>query len=170
MRCITIQDKEVLKILIEKKEYYTDRKPKHENLIEPYEFAKKIYEFRHMPIFLVPEDGIATFVGATLENSVAITLDIPDELIRRQFYYEWTDLIYFIENPEEFEDVFDTDKYPSVEEYGKEILLNPIGDGYIETQLMVERLSVDWLIGIDYEPQVVFDKFEERRQKYVYTT
>ena len=58
----------------------------------------------------------------------------------------------------------------NVTTFGKEILLNPIGDGYIETQLMVERLSVDWLIGIDYEPQVVFDKFEERRQKYVYTT
>ena len=170
MQCTTIQNEKVLKMLIDNGEYYTDKKPMAENLIEPYEFAKKIYGFEHTPIFLVPSDGLATCIGATLENSIAITLDIPDEFIKEHYYYEWTDLVYFMENPEEFEEVFDTDVYPTVEDYGKEILLNPIGDGNLERQIMVEKISIDWVKAIETDTEAVFNRYEERRQNCVHTS
>lgn len=87
MKCYTIQSKEVLNTLKKNGIYYTDKLPEENNLSVAYKFAKEVYGFNHIPIFLVPNTGIPiTVFGCKTENSIGLELDIPDKYIKIQDY------------------------------------------------------------------------------------
>lgn len=142
MRCITIQNKEVYNILKQTGTYRASLKRVFSlNLKEPYQLMMKEYNWTSAPIFLVPEGYNAEFCGAKFKNGIAIELDIPDELIKVQCYYNWSDLIYFLENPNDFEENI------PMEEWIKEILnidINKITDEAV--QVTVEYLKKEWII------------------------
>lgn len=144
MKCITIQNKEVYNILKQKGIYKASIEKISKNLKEPYQLMMKEYKWTSVPIFLAPEGYYVEFSGAKFnENSIAIELDIPDELIKVQCYYDWSDLIYFLENPNDFEEDI------SMKEWAKGILntdINKITDEVL--QVTVEYLKADWIINV----------------------
>lgn len=101
MKLVTIQNKIVLKILQDWKPYFA-RPTKRDNLIEPYKLMMKHYGWQDTPIFGCVEGRRAEFYGATFgEDSVALILEVPDDEVKLQCYYWWTDLIFFTNHPDE---------------------------------------------------------------------
>lgn len=151
MKCYTIQDKSILNILMVKKIYYTYRLPRDDNLKTAYEFAKNIYNFKSTPIFLVPANGVPiTVYGCTLNNSIGLELNIPDKYLKIQDYYNWVDIIYFLdkENRDEFYSVYNLNLYSNPEDMAKDVLLNSKISIERENQLMVEYLKYEWIVNI----------------------
>lgn len=108
MRAITVQHKDVLKQLLTSGSYKADMdNVKYDNLKNAYEFMMQAYGYRTCPIFLAPVGEKVEFYGASFdEDHVAIEFDIPEDRIRIQKYYDWTDFVYFLEYQDEF--------YPSI--------------------------------------------------------
>lgn len=144
MKVITIQHRQVLHML------QTEGcvKVKHtgdNHILKAYEFMRREYNWETSPIFLAPIGYRVNLYGAHLEDSVCLVLDIPDELIKLQKYYTWTDFIYFLRHPEELQESYD---YKSVEELGKHALFDEVNKITDCTQATVEYLSKDWLVGV----------------------
>lgn len=102
---ITIQHKAVVSLLSSGKDYYAQFKNvKGKNLIEPYKIMMKHYGWCSVPIFCAVPDKQSHFIGANTINSMAIILHIPEtdeDLVKYQSYYDWSDLIYYMEYPED---------------------------------------------------------------------
>lgn len=109
MKCITVQNKNVLQQLLENSEYYLpdDRYFVGRNRKDAYEFMKKEYRYSNYPIFLSPVGFKVEMYGADFsDSSVAIEFDIPDNMVHMQRYYDWCDFLYYSNSPKEFNDVF----------------------------------------------------------------
>ena len=102
MKILTIQNKDVLNTLKQNKIYYANRISLSENLKEVYTMMMNHYNYVNSPIFGCIIGRYAEFYGANIENGIILELDIPDQYVKKQVYYDWTDLIYFMEFPEEF--------------------------------------------------------------------
>lgn len=153
MRCWTIQSLEAFDILQTTGSYFTDRLPgNNTKLRKAYEYAKEKYQFKHTPIFLVPETGPASFYGAAFENSIGILVDVPDELVHIQDYYNWSDIIYFVggkdHNLEEFNEIFNLEMFPTPEAYADDVLFNSELSDERENQVMIDHLEKDWVIAV----------------------
>lgn len=153
MRCWTIQSLEAFDILQTTGSYFTDRLPENNTeLKKAYEYAKEKYQFKHTPIFLVPETGPASFYGAAFENSIGILVDVPDELVHIQDYYNWSDIIYFVggkeHHLEEFNEIFDLEMFPTPEAYADDVLFNSELSDERENQVMIDHLEKDWVIAV----------------------
>lgn len=101
----SIQNKQVLQTLLNNKIHYSDRNIYNlpDNLQKPYDRMSKHYGWDHWPIFGCEVGRYCEFYGAIYENSVLLTLTVPDIIAKRQIYYDWTDLIYFMERPNAWE-------------------------------------------------------------------
>ena len=120
MICKTIQHTKVLKYLQDCNKYYVPKNaPLPPNLVEPYRFMMKHYNYKHRPIFLAPVGYYVNFCGAALDNTCLITLDIPNRYIKIQDYYMWSDFIYFSEMPHEIQQTYNVH---NVNELGRNVL------------------------------------------------
>ena len=101
MKVASIQNKAVLDTLLSGNIYKADINRVSKNLIEPYNHMQKLYGWSTCPIFAAPVGYRVEFFGCRVGGGVLIYLDVPDEFIRFQPYYSWTDFIFYIENPDE---------------------------------------------------------------------
>lgn len=123
MRCITLQHIEVYNTLLINGVYRASYDFVSENLIRPYKFMQRQLGFESTPIFLSPVSFYVEMGGAkTTGELMAMEFDVPSEYINIQRYYDWSDLIYFMEIPWEFEDAANVTRFDSVEDWGKTIL------------------------------------------------
>ena len=111
------------------------------NLVEPYRFMMKHYNYKHRPTFLAPVGYYVNFCGATLDNACLITLDIPDKYIKIQDYYMWSDFIYFSEMPHEIQQTYNV---RNVNELGRRVL-DQFKDG-IEKNDTVYQVTTQFLL------------------------
>ncbi len=102
IKLITIQHKNVLKTLKENKVFYADLNRTANNLRFPYQKMMSAYRWNHCPIFAGIVGRYSEFYGAKTNDSVLIELTVPDYEVKIQKYYDWTDLIYFLEVPSEW--------------------------------------------------------------------
>lgn len=100
MKLITVQSRTVLDLLLSQKMYYADFSRVSENLIGPYKNMQKLYKWRSCPVFAAPIGYNVEFYGAKIDNSALLCLDVSEKYIRYQQYYEWTDFIFYSENPD----------------------------------------------------------------------
>ena len=163
MRCITVQHKNVLEILQSKGVYQADVARVSSNLKEPYQFMKEYFHWSSIPIFLIPVGYYSEMGGAKFgEDYVAIELEIPDELCKLQKYYDWTDFIYFVEQQSEFDDVFNTNKYPTVYDWGRTIVdisKEEALNSKEAIQVTVEELKKEWVITVTKDLTQLEDKY-----------
>lgn len=143
----TIQNKKVLETLKNNKIHYA--KPVNfSSLSIPYDKMMKHYHWNHTPIFGCAVNRYCDFYGAILEDSVILTLDVPDDLVKLQVYYDWTDIIYYIENPKEWKDKYST--------YNFNNFIKNTLDGYRTNdpdaiiQVTMPYIKPEWLV--KYEP------------------
>lgn len=102
MLVISIQNKEVLNTLLSGKTHIA-KSTTIKNLSEPYEKMRTYYNWDNTPVFGCVIGKYAEFYGANSENAVVLKLNIPDNIIKLQPYYDWSDVIYFMEVPSEWE-------------------------------------------------------------------
>lgn len=155
MKGITVQHKRVYETLIKKGVYRAEEKYVSENLVKPYKFMMNKFGWTNIPIFLGPVGYNSEFSGARFESDyIAMEFDIPDEYVKIQRYYDWSDFIYFTEIPWEFEGVFDTKKFPTLESWANTIMdISEDLASAIEfkdpLQFTVPELRKEWLIDIN---------------------
>ena len=145
MRAITVQHKDVLKQLQTNGSYVADiNNVKYDNLKNAYEFMMRAYGYRTCPIFLAPVGHKVEFYGASFdEDHVAIEFDIPEDRIRIQKYYDWTDFVYFLE----YQDEFYPSIYSDVYEFGNAILVDTTTlNEWCAYQITVDELRRDWIV------------------------
>jgi hypothetical protein len=145
MKVITIQHKNVYNKLLEEGYYRANKNFISENLIKPYEFASKEFKWDNIPIFLSPIGYHVEMYGAKSgKDYVAIEFNIPDEYVKVQEYYKWTDFIYFMEFPQQFNK--NLYGFQKVEDWGKTILNVKLDDkSNIPYQAMVLELRKEWI-------------------------
>jgi hypothetical protein len=104
-----------------------------------------IYGYSNCPIFLSPVGQFVEFCGAKFDDDhVAIELDIPEDKAKIQRYYDWSDFIYFLDEPDDFS----SNKHNSVMDFGKDVLLSCDSMGDDEAyQIVVDELHKEWIIG-----------------------
>lgn len=160
MKVITIQNKAVLDILNKDGIYKATYDRVSDNLVKPYKALAKEYKYNYCPIFVGVVGKYCEFYGAKLENSVAIELDIPDDEIKLQDYYNWVDVIYFMEDndyiKDEFKKVFDISKVPNIETYTK-MVLNDLIEDHRAVQGTIPYIKHEWISDILYD----LTKFEK---------
>ena len=74
-----------------------------ENLVKPYRTMINHYHWTTTPVFGCVVGRKCEFYGANTNDAVILTLDVPDELVKLQAYYDWVDIIYYTECPDEWE-------------------------------------------------------------------
>lgn len=164
MRVITIQHKNVLKTLYQTGEYRVDDKvPVSENLIKPYLFMMKHYNYKNRPIFMCPVGYCVNFGGADTNDAYIIELEIPDRYCKIQDYYGWSDFIYFSEMPYAYEPFNGCE---TVEQFGKYVL-NVYKDGFdrnpnIVYQVTTQFLRKSWIIKAVPINDSFIDKYVDR--------
>lgn len=150
---ITIQSEKFLNDVLSNGVRYSDAKEyvrlKKPNLFKPYEYLVKAYGYNHYPIFACAVGYNFCFSGISAKNSIAIQLRVPINEIRVQKYYDWTDLIYYMERVDEWKEC---NKDYLFEKYCYDVMfstnLDNIGDS--ECQITLERIRKEWII--TYKP------------------
>lgn len=145
MKVVTIQHRSVCDKLFKEGFFKADKSFVSENLIKPYEFASSFFGWDNIPIFLSPVGYKVEMYGAKNGNDyLAMELDIPEEFLKFQEYYNWTDFVYYMEVPGEFKENFYG--FKTVEEWGKTILDVKL-DKKLEVpyQAMVLELRSEWI-------------------------
>lgn len=121
MRLITIQHKNVLKTLLSGQVYYAPPTVS-KNLQKPYQKMLEHYKwYVKAPVFACVEGRYCEFYGAKTEKSCILVLDVPDEQIKLQGYYNWVDVIYFTELPGEWDSIMSLEKFTEYTLDGKNI-------------------------------------------------
>lgn len=161
MLAITIQHKSVYAKVLDGS-YKAEYRPGHD-LVEPYRFMANEYGWESCPIFLAPVGYMINLYGATFDKeSLCMLFDIPDDVIKLQNYYTWTDFIFYIQMPQQLSEAY---KYPSVEELGRVALSGIIAEEDC-VQGTVPELRKEWLIGATTD-LTVFDKYNGSGGNYV---
>ena len=161
MLAITIQHRSVYAKVLDGS-YKAEYRP-GTDLIEPYRFMAHEYGWDSCPIFLAPVGYRVNLYGATFsKESVCMLFDIPDDIIKLQNYYTWTDFIFYIQMPDEFSKAYN---YPTVEELGRVALSGVLGEEGC-AQVTVPELRKEWLIGAT-SCLDVFDKYDGSGGNYV---
>ena len=155
MRLITIQHKEVLKTLLGKLTYYAER-TKREMLQRPYRTMIKHYGWNGIkaPVFGCVVGEPCEFMGCSTKDAYILTLEVPDEKVRLQAYYKWTETCYFLSHSDEWHQDYELPDY-------MEMVLNGLGltNKYMAVQATFPYIRPEWLKA--YEPYT--DSF----QKYI---
>lgn len=73
------------------------------NHIDPYGFMMKTYGYETCPIFGAIIGYRVNFYGARLHDgdTVLFELEVPREFVHVQDYYDWSDVIFYMEEGEE---------------------------------------------------------------------
>lgn len=146
MKIVTIQNKAVLNIINTEGIYKASYSRVSENLLAPYKALAKEYNYTSCPIFAGVVGKYCEFYGAKTEHSVALELDIPDEEVSFQDYYNWVDVIYYMEaSKEEFEETFNTALVPNIETYTK-MVLNDKVEPNRAVQATIPYIKKEWII------------------------
>ena len=104
---ITIQGKEVLDKILSEGIYYADTETyvseKKNNLLKPYQYLCHEYGYKHFPIFGCAVGHYCEFYGANdKEDSILLHLSVPADEVKVQDYYDWVDVIFYMEQPQEW--------------------------------------------------------------------
>lgn len=150
IKIITVQRKSVLDKLQNNGVYYSAAenyvKIHKSNLFEPYLFLARRYKYRHFPIFACVEGYRCEYYGIPEGNDlVLMELSVPENEINIQYYYDWTDLIYFTEFPKEW----NTDENGSLDEFQQNVLFGTFFsniDKERAVQCTLERFRSEWLV------------------------
>lgn len=145
MKLITIQDTNVEKQLAQTGMYVAnfDRAP--DNLKGPYRKMSKHYGWNTCPVFCGVVGKYAEFYGAKTENAMAFQLDVPDKNVKIQAYYDWTDFVYFTEIPNEFHDSYDTNIFPTLDDFGTYMLDGNPPTGLPAIQATIPYIEAEWI-------------------------
>ena len=109
MKLLTIQNVEVYRQLNRKQVYRASidniklDENGYSNLTKPYQMMMEQYGYSNIPIFCSVLGRKCEFYGARTKNALLLELDVPDTEIKLQSYYDWVDVIYFTELPEDWE-------------------------------------------------------------------
>lgn len=102
MVLVTVQNKKVFDTLAHNA-YYAPA-VKSDNLKSPYQMMCKHYKWDiTAPVFACVKGKYCNFFGCNTENAYILTLNVPDNIVKLQDYYNWVDIIYFTEFPNEWE-------------------------------------------------------------------
>lgn len=156
VRVFTIQSSEVIDTLIRNKRnynYHASLDRVSENLKAPYMEMSKQYKWNNeVPIFGCEDGTFGIFTGAKInDKSYVIELMVPKEYVRRQDYYNWTDMCYFMENPDEWSDSSEAMEM-SFEQFirdtisGANIRTDLCPDTDIPIQVTIPFIKRDWII------------------------
>jgi hypothetical protein len=144
-RLITIQNKKVLEILKKNKEYrltFLDSKYIAKNRLEAYKNMSFHYNWTSFPIFLSEVGRYSEMYGANTKDAILLELEIPEEYIKRQKYYFWSDYIYFLEFKDEFKDVYNI----PFKTFEQKILFNKTFKKKDIIQVSTDILKEEWLV------------------------
>lgn len=147
MRLITVQHRTVLEQLLNNKRYIADINRVPENRVKPYQYMQKFYNWEHCPVFccLIGTRYSSGF-GFNLDNAVILELEVPENIVKLQYFYDWSDVIYFMEFPKEFPEVFDTKLNPTIENFADRVLRCENQGSYDIFQATIPYINPDWLV------------------------
>lgn len=145
MKLITIQHVEVLKLLQKGEIYCADYCRVSPNLVMPYKMMQKYYGWETCPVFGGPVGKPAYFYGCKPDNGIALQLNIPDDIVKIQYFYDWTDVAYFSEFPNEFSETFNLEKYQTLESYAKDVFEGKDLGSYNLFQATIPYIRPEWL-------------------------
>ncbi len=148
---ITIQNKAVTFILDKYGIYYSGKEPA-DNLKAPYGRMKAEYGYEHNPIFAGVVGQKCEFMGAKTDGSVLICLEVPAIEVKFQNYYEWSDLVYFMECPDEWNGDI------SFDEYVKNTLHKPNLGQHNAWQATLSCIKKEWVTGVYDIPETFISR------------
>lgn len=146
-RIITVQQKWILDKILSDGIYYADTEKyiaeKKSNLLKPYKYLMHEYGYEHFPIFGCHIGYYCEFYGANCDkDSVLIQLSVPADKIKIQNYYDWTDLIFYMERPEEW---INQDTYP-LEQFFQDVLHQNDSECSARVhQITMDRIEKAWI-------------------------
>ena len=101
IRLITVQSKEVADSLLKGNIHYARKREDY--FLQPvYNKMCEAYGYENNPVFAGVVGRRCEFLGAPREESYIIEIDVPEELVKIQNYYDWSDMIYYTEEPKEW--------------------------------------------------------------------
>ncbi len=170
MELLTFQDKRVLECLLAGRVYFADISRASANLIKPYEYMRDFYKWESCPVFCMPCGSNGTRYGGCSKEGVLLGLDVPKDIVRLQYYYDWTDVIYFTEFPEEFADTFDTNVIPTLNDYADLVMTGVDQGSYNIFQATIPCIKPEWLVeSLEDEAQIrdILSKIERETVPYL---
>lgn len=156
MQLITIQNEKVVDVLKHENVYHADMTRVPANRVAPYQKMCEYYGWGFCPIFACEVGKPAHFDG-DWRNGVAVELNVPDEIARRQYYYDWCDVIYYTEFPAEFADSFDTAKIPNLEVYIQRVFDFVDQGSYSDVQATIPIIKREWITRVSHKPLAVVE-------------
>lgn len=148
MRLITLQHFKVRDTLLNKQRYTADFSRVPENLVAPYKNMQKYFGWDACPIFTVPVSTTNYDWPTRVSNEkVLLELEVPDNIAKLQYYYDWCDVIFFTEFPEDFKDHFILKEIPSLEKFAELVYNNADLNSYNVHQAVIPYIEPEWLIG-----------------------
>lgn len=147
MQLLSFQNKEVLKKLLAGETYYADIKRVSPNKVKPYEYMRSYYKWDHCPVFCMPCGSEGTRYGGAIDECVLLGLDVPKGDVRIQYFYDWSDVIYFMEFGDEFATTFDTNKFPTVNDFANLVMAGVDQGSYSIFQATIPCIKPEWLVG-----------------------
>lgn len=156
MKLITIQNSAILNDLKRTGKYIADFSRVSENLVKPYHRMSDYYGWNTCPVFCAPVNECVCFYGCKPDDGVAIQLEVPEGIVRLQYYYDWTDLIYFTEFPNEFADTFNLAIVPNIDAFAKQVLDFSYQGGYNIVQATLPYIESEWIEKISYQPNNIY--------------
>lgn len=157
MQVITIQHRNVLAEINATGMYKADIGRVPDNRVQPYIDMCKYYGWEGCPIFGSEIGQRAILQDGKYIEGVALQLDIPDEFVRRQYYYDWCDLIYFTEFPDEFASTFDLSRIPDIETYKKLVFDFTDMGSYDIFQVAFPFIKREWVVAVSQDPITVIE-------------
>lgn len=157
MQVITIQHNSVLEYLKFENVYHAEMSRVPENRKPAYRDMCSYYGWGFCPVFGCEIGKPSHLDDGKWDNGVAIQLEVPDTVARRQYYYDWSDVIYFLEFPDEFKDTFDLTKVPDMKTYEKLVFDFVDQGGCRDVQVTMPILKKEWITAVSYNPLAVIE-------------
>lgn len=155
MKVITLQHKNVLKELEQNHYYIADIERVPDRRVDPYISMSQYYNWTTCPIFGCEIGKRAGIFNGVCQNGIALEMNTPDSLVKQQYYYDWCDIIYFMEYPNEFADVFDLHKIPNMKTLCRLVYdFNNLGS-YNLVQISIPYIKYEWITAISNKPLAV---------------
>lgn len=148
---LTIQQKPVLDILQSHKTYFNSGKYTKENHLIAFKELMTKYHYNAYPIFacVMGLYGNCFGIPDNCTDLYLLELQVPNNYIKYQNYYDWTDFIYFTEFPDEWNDVSPT---ITMEQFKHQVLFEyktkpdiPDSKNPCPIQAVIPYISPNWL-------------------------
>ena len=106
------------------------------------------------PIFACVVGKPCEFMGCSTKGSYILSLEVPDNIVQLQAYYNWTDMAYFLNKPNEWNE--DTELSEFIEKTFNGLGLN---DETMAVQATLPYIRPEWL--------KAFEPFKESFNKFI---